>query len=69
MSKRAATDKVSIAEIPAIFQALGYFPSEFEIQNILNEIKYAKVLDSAEIAEQVTIEEVIKQVNSFNILN
>ena len=58
--QRVAGNSVAISEVPYIFQTLGFFPSEYDTQNILNEIKYGKILESGSIQDTITFEEIIK---------
>ena len=57
---RITGDTVAISEVPYIFQSVGFFPSDFDIQNILNEIKYSKVLESGTVQDAITLDEMIK---------
>ncbi|RKP21667.1 WD40 repeat-like protein [Rozella allomycis CSF55] len=47
-SKRIASDYLPISQVVLVFQALGVFLSEFDAENLLNEIRYKDVLNSAE---------------------
>ena len=43
--ERDIGDTVSLAQVPSIMQAMGYYPSKQEIDDMLNEVKYGKFLD------------------------
>jgi len=36
---RILTDSIPVSEMPNIFRALGYYPSDLEIENMKNEIR------------------------------
>lgn len=41
-------------------QALGFFPSEKEIEDLMLEIKFDQVTDKGEIIDAITIQQLIK---------
>ncbi|KAJ3380430.1 Cilia- and flagella-associated protein 251 [Entophlyctis sp. JEL0112] len=56
---RLIQDMVEITEIPSIMQAIGFYPSENEIQNMINEVKYSSLAD-AELVDSISFPELIK---------
>jgi len=60
---RILTDSIPVSEMPNIFRALGYYPSDLEIENMKNEIrsindKYA--LEGSRKHDQVTFSTLVK---------
>jgi hypothetical protein len=53
--------KCKIEHVPSIFQAMGYYPSEQEIQNLFNEIKYNQVIQTGDVTDAITFDEIIKR--------
>jgi hypothetical protein len=47
-------------EIPHLMCALGYFPTQLEIQNMITEIKYSKFSETGEVVERVGFEDFVK---------
>ncbi|KAI9338380.1 WD40-repeat-containing domain protein [Zopfochytrium polystomum] len=58
-STRLIQDKVSLHEVPSIMQAMGFYPSEQEIDNLVNEVKYSS-LDAGVLVDSVTFGEIIR---------
>ena len=58
---RLISKKVLIEQVPSLMQALGYYPTEKEIEDLMNEIKFDHVSESGEIAQSITIEELVKR--------
>ncbi|KAI8838713.1 WD40-repeat-containing domain protein [Chytriomyces cf. hyalinus JEL632] len=56
---RLIQDTVNISEIPAIMQAMGFYPSENDIENMINEVKYSAVAEG-DIVEDITFPDLIK---------
>ncbi|KAJ3049757.1 hypothetical protein HK102_012421, partial [Quaeritorhiza haematococci] len=44
-ARRQITDRVSLDQVPNIMQAMGFFPTEEGINDMINEIKYSKVTE------------------------
>ncbi|KAJ3071265.1 Cilia- and flagella-associated protein 251 [Podochytrium sp. JEL0797] len=56
---RVISDTVKISEIPSIMQAMGYYPSENEIENMLNEVKFS-CLGDGEVVDDISFPDLIK---------
>jgi len=57
---RVIEKKISINEVASILQAIGYYPSEQDIEDIKNEIKYSKVLETGDYIEYIEFEDLIR---------
>ncbi|KAJ3179035.1 Cilia- and flagella-associated protein 251 [Gaertneriomyces sp. JEL0708] len=59
---RRIRDIVALDEIPRIMQAMGYYPSLQEIEDMLNEVRYSGWFDgnAAPLKNDVTLEELIQ---------
>ncbi|KAJ3053171.1 Cilia- and flagella-associated protein 251 [Rhizophlyctis rosea] len=58
---RQIEDTVDLEEIPSIMQAMGHYPSALEIEDMINEAKYAKWDDGrGQLQSALTFEELIK---------
>lgn len=60
MDIRAVTGRILVDEIPSLFRAVGYYPSEEEIENICNEIKYKNFMSTGLTQNDISLDEVIK---------
>ncbi|KAI9206352.1 WD40-repeat-containing domain protein [Polychytrium aggregatum] len=57
---RVIDENVKISEVPSIMQAMGYYPSSLEIDDMLNEIRYSGLSGSGPIKNDITFEDLIK---------
>jgi hypothetical protein len=51
---------VPLAEIPNIMRALGYYPSELEVQNMCSEVMYSRYAETGESADSINLEDLIQ---------
>ncbi|KAJ3299999.1 Cilia- and flagella-associated protein 251, partial [Blyttiomyces sp. JEL0837] len=56
---RQIHETVKLAEVPSIMQAMGFYPSEQEIENLVNEVKYSSI-DHGVLVDRVTFGDLIK---------
>jgi len=57
---RIIEKKIGISEVAYVLQAIGYYPSEQDIEDIKNEIKYSKVLETGDYIEYIEFEDLIR---------
>ena len=60
MDRRRCAEKIPVSEVPFVMRALGFYPSEQEIQDMMNEIKFSKYVDMGEYVNEVDLGELIK---------
>lgn len=58
--KRTRSGTIQIADIPALMRAVGYYPSELEIQNIVAEVRYSEFTTTGEIVEEINLDDFIR---------
>lgn len=58
--RRESTDTIQIADIPALMRAVGFYPSEQDIHNIIAEVRYSQFTMTGEIVEHVDFNEFVK---------
>lgn len=46
-------------------QAMGYYPSEQEIDNIINEVRYSKVEANCGLINTINFEDLIKRIINY----
>lgn len=56
---RQITNTVPLTEIPNLMRALGYYPSEREITNMVNEVKYSDFTTLGTVKEVIGLDEFI----------
>ncbi|XP_038645680.1 cilia- and flagella-associated protein 251 [Scyliorhinus canicula] len=60
MEPREVSTHIPIQEIPFVMRALGFYPTEKEIENILNEVKFSKYVDTGKYVTHIDLGEFIK---------
>lgn len=45
--------EIPLDEIPSLFRSVGYYPSEDEVLNIVNEVRYKNFVNTGETQEYV----------------
>ncbi|KAJ3122053.1 Cilia- and flagella-associated protein 251 [Nowakowskiella sp. JEL0407] len=58
--QRQITEYVNIKEVPLIMQAMGYYPTQQEIENIINEIKFSEIERTGDIITKIKFNDLIK---------
>ncbi|CAE7940774.1 CFAP251, partial [Symbiodinium sp. KB8] len=57
---RALDGMIPVQEIPHLMCALGYFPTQLEITNMTNEVKYSKFAETGEYVERIGFDDLVK---------
>jgi len=57
---RKSTGEVPLDRIPDLMRALGYYPTEQEVQNMCSEVKYSKFTENGQIQESIGLEDFVK---------
>ncbi|KAE8635160.1 hypothetical protein XENTR_v10002531 [Xenopus tropicalis] len=60
METRQVSTHIPLKEVPFIMRALGYYPSEQEVENMLNEVKFSEYVDTGKQVTCISLEELIK---------
>lgn len=60
MDSRAITGKIPIGEISTLMRAIGYFPSEEEIVNMADEVRYKYFMINGQLTFDITLDDFIK---------
>lgn len=60
MDNREVTTNISISEIPFVMRALGFYPSEQEIEDMLNEVKYSKYVETGNYITEIDLGDFIR---------
>eukprot|EP00435_Cladocopium_sp_Y103_P029483 s1943_g7.t1 len=51
---------IPVEEIPHLMCALGYFPTQLEITNMTNEVKYSKFAETSEYVDRIGFDDLVK---------
>ncbi|DAZ98465.1 TPA: hypothetical protein N0F65_001166 [Lagenidium giganteum] len=57
---REITARIPLHEIPNVMRALGFYPTEEEIQHMWSEVKYSKFTQTTQTIESIDLQELIK---------
>lgn len=57
---RVLDGTIPVEEIPHLMCALGYFPTQLEIKNMTNEVKYSKFGETGEYVDRIPFDELVK---------
>lgn len=57
---RVLDGMIPVEEIPHLMCALGYFPTQLEIKNMTNEVKYSKYGESGEYVDRIGFDDLVK---------
>ncbi|XP_020282055.1 WD repeat-containing protein 66-like isoform X2 [Pseudomyrmex gracilis] len=57
---RVVSDTVVVEQIPNLMRAVGYFPTNEEIENMLTEVCYKRYVKTGELVEEITFEDFVR---------
>ena len=60
MATRQVSTQIPLSEIPFVMRALGHYPSEQEIEDMINEIKFSRYVDTGEYVSNIDLGTFIK---------
>ncbi|NXF33376.1 CF251 protein, partial [Nyctibius bracteatus] len=60
LETRQVSTHIPLEEIPSVMRAMGFYPSEEEIEEMLNEVKFSKYVDTGEEVTKINLGDFIK---------
>uniref|UniRef100_A0A8D2N932 Cilia- and flagella-associated protein 251 n=1 Tax=Zonotrichia albicollis TaxID=44394 RepID=A0A8D2N932_ZONAL len=60
LETRQVSTHIPLEEIPSVMRAIGFYPSEEEIEEMINEVKFSKYADTGEEVTKINLDDFIK---------
>ncbi|NXS27133.1 CF251 protein, partial [Pomatostomus ruficeps] len=60
LENRQVSTHIPLEEIPSVMRAIGFYPSEEEIEEMINEVKFSKYADTGELVTEINLGDFIK---------
>uniref|UniRef100_A0A674GFX7 Cilia- and flagella-associated protein 251 n=1 Tax=Taeniopygia guttata TaxID=59729 RepID=A0A674GFX7_TAEGU len=60
LETRQVSTHIPLEEIPSVMRAIGFYPSEEEIEDMINEVKFSKYAETGEEVTKINLDDFIK---------
>ncbi|XP_039937061.1 cilia- and flagella-associated protein 251, partial [Hirundo rustica] len=60
LERRQVSTHIPLEEIPSVMRAIGFYPSEEEIEGMIDEVKFSKYADTREEVTKINLDDFIK---------
>ncbi|XP_054028990.1 cilia- and flagella-associated protein 251 [Dryobates pubescens] len=60
LETREVSTHIPLEEMPSVMRAMGFYPSEEKIEEMINEVKFSKYVDTGEQVTKINLEDFIK---------
>uniref|UniRef100_A0A8C3J3S5 WD repeat-containing protein 66 n=1 Tax=Calidris pygmaea TaxID=425635 RepID=A0A8C3J3S5_9CHAR len=60
LETRQVSTHIPLEEIPSVMRAMGFYPSEEKIEDMINEVKFSKYVDTGEQVTKINLGDFIK---------
>uniref|UniRef100_I3LZ44 Uncharacterized protein n=1 Tax=Ictidomys tridecemlineatus TaxID=43179 RepID=I3LZ44_ICTTR len=60
METRKVSEHICLSEVPYVMRAIGFYPSEEKIDDMFNEIKFSKYVDTGKLIDKINLPDFFK---------
>ncbi|XP_013205243.2 cilia- and flagella-associated protein 251 [Microtus ochrogaster] len=60
METRQVSEHICLSELPFVMRAIGFYPSEEKIEDMLNEIKFSEYVDTGKLIDKINLPDFLK---------
>ncbi|XP_074061665.1 cilia- and flagella-associated protein 251 isoform X2 [Macrotis lagotis] len=60
METRKVSTHIPLSELPFLMRAIGFYPSEEQIDDMLNEVKFSEYVDTGKLVDSINLPEFVK---------
>ncbi|XP_057347442.1 cilia- and flagella-associated protein 251 isoform X2 [Manis pentadactyla] len=60
METRKVSEHIGLSELPFVMRATGFYPSEEEIDDMFNEIRYSEYVDTGKLIDKINLPDFLK---------
>ncbi|XP_029422473.1 cilia- and flagella-associated protein 251 [Nannospalax galili] len=60
METREVSEDICLSELPFVMRAIGFYPSEEQIEDMFNEIKFSEYVDTGELIDKINLPDFLK---------
>lgn len=60
METRKVSEHICLSELPFVMRAIGFYPSEGEIEDMFNEIRFSEYVDTGKLTDKINLPDFFK---------
>ncbi|XP_014642624.1 PREDICTED: WD repeat-containing protein 66 isoform X2 [Ceratotherium simum simum] len=60
METRKVSEHIHLSELPFVMRAIGFYPSEEEIEDMFNEIRFSEYVDTGKLIDKINLPDFLK---------
>ncbi|XP_049624154.1 cilia- and flagella-associated protein 251 [Suncus etruscus] len=60
MARRQVAQHISLSELPFVMRAVGFYPSEEKIENMLNEVRFGEYVETGQLVDKINLPDFLR---------